>query len=147
MAQPLQLNTDQLVTKFNSICGDALDSVAPLKVRKPRAKTTPVLLGKYVERQNVNEKKDRLQVSFERQKHCLANYQQSVKAVKVKYLATDMSKNSHSSKVMFHTINSVVNPVAATCPVPTKALSEDFFNFFLNTTYNLTLYCLPTIPL
>lgn len=37
-AQPLQSNPRQWIRDFNSTCGHILDSVAPRRVRKPRAK-------------------------------------------------------------------------------------------------------------
>lgn len=73
--------------------------------------------------------KRQLQVSFDIFQGCLANYQQSVKAAIAKYFAIIISRNSHSPKTLFHTINSVLNLVVATCPAPTTAICEDFFNF------------------
>lgn len=93
---------------------------------------TPALLGNYVEKQRENGKKDRFQVSSDMMKSCLVNYRKSVKAARTKYFADIISRNSHSPKIVFDTINTALNPAAAAtvCYVPNRVTCNEFLNFF-----------------
>lgn len=84
IGRPLHLSTEQLITEFNSICGDIADSVAPLTLRTPRTVSQLWLnsqtraLRKLHREAERKWKKDRLEVSLEVLRGTVANYQQSV---------------------------------------------------------------------
>ncbi|KAK0131531.1 hypothetical protein N1851_033786 [Merluccius polli] len=94
-------------------------------IRKSRANTQPWLnsdtraLRQLC--QKAEHKKEKTQASG------LANL---ASCQRVKYFGAIIFRNSHSPKGLFHTINSVLNSVAATCPVPTTAICEDFLKGF-----------------
>lgn len=67
----------------------------------------------------------------------LIGYQQAVKAARATYFANIISRNSHSPKALFKLINTILNPVANACPVPSRISYEDFLQFFANKTENI----------
>ena len=70
-------------------------------------------------------------------KNCLVNYQQSIQAVRATYFTDIISRNCHSSKVSFDTTNTVLNPAATACPVPTTVTYDEFLNLFTSKIDNI----------
>lgn len=116
-------------SNFKSTCSDILNSVGPLKARKPKTKTQPWLntvtrsFRQGCRKAERKWKKDRLQVSYEIPRNCLRAYQQAVKAARASYFADIISRHSHSPKVLFETINSVLNPT----PTASTSVTPDVF--------------------
>ncbi len=52
-----------------------------------------------------------LHVSLEMLRDCLADYQRAVREAKSQYLSNIISSSSHCPRVLFDTINAVVNPI------------------------------------
>lgn len=95
---------------------------------------TLALSGNYVGKQRENGRK--IQVSYDSMRSSLFSYQKSVKVARAKYFAHIISRNSHSLKLLFDTINTVLNPVATACPVQATFTCDEFQNFFTGTTFN-----------
>ena len=66
-------------------------------------------------------KKDRLQVSLEMLRESQKAYHRAVKTERDNYFATLIANNTHNTRVLFRTINSVVHPppTAIQDPSPT----------------------------
>ncbi len=67
-------------------------------------------------------------------KELLIKYQSAVKDEKVKYLSNIITKSSHNSRILFSTINSVVNPPSCSTTNSSQISCEQFKDFFLNKT-------------
>lgn len=141
------ISDENLVTLLNSSCTDILDRVAPLKPKRPKANTigSPWLNDltrahrrdcRRVERR---WKRDKFQVSYEIFPDCLQLYQSSVKTAKAQYFAELINKNAHRPKILFNTINSILNPAAAALAslAPTTETCEMFLNFFIEKIENI----------
>lgn len=108
-------NTDELTSLFYSSCENALDIAAPFRTMRAKPKSEPWLNDtthaarhecRRAERQWT---KDRLQVSSDILKDSLFKYQKTVKMEKSRYFSNVIAKNSHKPRVLFNTINSVLN--------------------------------------
>ena len=134
-------DTEDLLTLFNTSCLATLDSVAPLKQKrcKPNRSTTPWLnsttrsLRKACRKAERKWKKDKLQVSYNIFRDSLKAYQNTVKAAKADFYAKLINKNAHRPKVLFNTINSIINPPSTISSLPaTTETCEMFLNFFID---------------
>ncbi len=125
--------TEELILWFNTTCTDILNWCAPAKMVFPKTRKQPWLnQSTRVFRQEWRRaerqwKKDNLQVSYEIVKDCMINYQREVKVAKAQYFSDLINRHSHNPKVLFSTINSVLNPLTRTYPDPTKEVSDNFF--------------------
>ncbi len=125
--------TEELILWFNTTCTDILNWCAPAKMVFPKTRKQPWLnQSTRVFRQEWRRaerqwKKDNLQVSYEIVKDCMINYQHEVKVAKAQYFSDLINRHSHNPKVLFSTINSVLNPLTRTYPDPTKEVSDNFF--------------------
>lgn len=71
-------------------------------------------------------------MSLEMLRNCFADYQMAVSEAKSKYLSDTISSSSHCPRVLFNTINSVVNPyISAVIDVSTTTC-EKFLRFFVD---------------
>ncbi len=99
---------------FNLVCTYILDEIAPLKYRESKKKSQPWMNDgirtsrKICRRAERKWKKDRLQVSFDKLREALANFQSILKVAKAKYFSNIINKNSNKPNVLFNTINKVI---------------------------------------
>ena len=109
---------EELVTLFNASCLETLDCVAPLKQKRVKTITTPWLnaitrsVRKSCSKAKRKWKKEKLQVFYDIFRDSLNIYQNSVKTAKVEYYAQLINNNAHRPKVLFNTINSILNPAS-----------------------------------
>ncbi len=112
---PLHWDVKTLLNVFNSTCSDALDCVAPARNTPVRPKPQPWLkestrvLRRECRKVERRWEKDGLQVSLEIFKQSLSTYQSSVKDNKNKFLSAVIARNQQRPKILFNTINSVIN--------------------------------------
>lgn len=71
-------------------------------------------------------KKDRLQVSFDILKSSLFNYQMAVRKAKSDFFSHLITDNTKRPKVLFDTIDSLLNPTMNTLSEASAELCEDF---------------------
>lgn len=91
-------------------------------------------------------KKDRLHISLEILRNCLAEYQRAVKAAKSEYMRNLVSNNIHRPQVLFNVLNRLVNPVATNYIVPSTTLCEKFCAFFTEIFLNIRSQCTGSSP-
>ncbi len=109
------LNTDDLTSLFYSTCQNILDTVALVRTVQPKPKVQPRLkdvtraVRTECRRAERRWKKDRLQISLNIFKDNLDKYQKTVRSEKSKYLLNMIFNNSHEPRVLFSTINAVLN--------------------------------------
>ncbi len=60
----------------------------------------------------------------------MIHYQKTVKIAKANYFSDLIAKNAHSPKILFNTINSVLNPISNLYPDPSPMACENFLKFF-----------------
>ena len=75
-------------------------------------------------------KKDRLQISLEMLRESQKAYHRAVKTERDNYFATLISNNTHNTRVLFRTINSVVHPPPTAIQDPSPVKCEEFLTFF-----------------
>ncbi len=133
------LLTEKLVAQLNSTCVNILDSIAPLKLRKPKNKTHSWLnndniraLRQLCRKAERKWKKDKLQISFQILRNHLHKLQEAVKSARSLYFSNLFSNSSHNPKILFNTINSVICPPPNTTLDPSPAKCMEFSTFFIN---------------
>lgn len=133
-------DTEELNSWFYSCCQTVLDSVAPLKTRQPKAKPEPWFneSSRAVKRDCRRWKKDKLQVSFQILKFCWHRYQNTVKEAKREYFANIISLDSHNPRVLFRTIDTVLNTPLNVCLEFRLIFAMIFRVFFLKRSQLLT---------
>lgn len=77
-------------------------------------------------------KKDKLQVSYNILKDAMIKYQKAVKAAKTKYFSDLIRKIPNNPKVLFKTIDSVLNPEIVTGLDISQSMCGKFLEFFIN---------------
>lgn len=109
------LSPDELISSFNTSCLAVLETVAPLKLRRPNFKPQQWLddstchLRQVCRRAERKWKKDHLLVSLEIFRNSMANFQAAAKKDRVLTFSDIISKHSHCPRILFNTINSIVN--------------------------------------
>lgn len=130
------LDTESLVEAFNESCTFTLDNVAPFKFRRIKSVSQPWLndetraLRQECRIAERKWKQDKLQVSYGILKECLTTYQRAVKDAKANYFSTVISENANRPKVLFKTINSVLNPTENIVLEASKENCELFLHSF-----------------
>ena len=128
---------DKLLSMFSLACTGILDSVAPFKHKRTKAQSSPWLndatrdLRRACRGAERKWQKDRLHVSLQILRSCLADYHRAVKTAKSQYISSLVSSNSHKPQVLFNTLNSLINPRNESPVVPSPALCEGFLKFFI----------------
>uniref|UniRef100_A0A3B5PWL6 Reverse transcriptase domain-containing protein n=3 Tax=Xiphophorus maculatus TaxID=8083 RepID=A0A3B5PWL6_XIPMA len=133
------LDIEALVTNFNNICSNALNTVAPLKIKsttrkkvlEPWLNETTRALRRECRRAERRWKKDKLQVSFQILRDSLINYQKAVKLAKSKYFITFVASNRHRPQVLFNVRDRIVNPSIISSPLDSVERCEAFSMFFI----------------
>ncbi len=130
------LNTDDLTSLFYSTCQNILDTVAPVRTVQPKPKVQPWLndvthaVRTECRRAECRWKKDRLQISLNILKDSLHKYQKTVRSEKSKHLSNMIYSKSHKPRVLFSTINAVLNTPQSTCLQSSASTCENFLIFF-----------------
>ena len=107
---------DNILSAFYSTSAEILDSVAPYRFKFIKPKVDPWLNDKTRSiRQRCRQaerrwKKDKLQVSLGILRDSLVEYQRAVKVAKMDNLSSVIVNSCHEPKVLFNTIDSVLNP-------------------------------------
>ena len=127
---------DSLLSTFQSTCSAILDSVAPFRQKTTKTKPDPWLNNHtHLLRQQCRQaerrwKKDKLLVSLGWLRDSLAAYQRALKEAKSKYLSSIIASSSHHPRLLFSTIDSVVNPRSTVLSDVSTATCEEFVSFF-----------------
>ncbi len=122
---------------FNSVCLDIINDVAPIRLKKHKSLSQPWFnnetraLRQACRKAECRWKRDKLQISFEMLQESLNKYQYAVKAARTKYFSDLISRTAHCPKVLFSTINTVLNPVIVSPIDSISYTCEDFLNFFI----------------
>lgn len=95
----------QLVVLFHFNCTDILDSVAPHKIRRP--KTQPCLNS---DNYFLWQKYRRVRKKYRNKTSSLKNFYNFFSTKVLKNICKKNPKHFHSPKVLFNTINAVINP-------------------------------------
>jgi len=133
---PPPLCPDQLLSALRSTCSAILDSITPFKTKSSKTKTNPWLndhtrrLRQQCRQAERQWKKDRLHVSLGWLRDSLAAYQRGLKEAKSKYLSSIINNSSHHPRLLFNTIDSVINPRPSVHLAPSTATCEEFVSFF-----------------
>ncbi len=69
-------------------------------------------------------------MSYEILRDCLRTYQKFVKTARSTYFSNLINSNAGRPKVLFSTINRVLNPIATTFPEVSSAVCNDCFRVF-----------------
>lgn len=122
---------------FNSTCLNIVNNVAPLKIKHSIKKSAPWFNDHiHLLRRNCRQAerkwcKDRLQVSYDILKESLSIFQKAVKSAKFKFLSEIISENHHRPRVLFSTIDAVINLAVDVFPDVSDLLCENFVAFFV----------------
>lgn len=127
---------DEQLSHFIILCSNVLDSVAPFKTKKPKLHMKPWLNN--VTRTSRQEwrkaekkwKKDKLQDSYDIMRDCMVNYQRSVNTARDSYFASLIAKHAHSPKILFNTIDHVLNTFMLFFPDASPTICENVLRFF-----------------
>ena len=132
------LNTEQLTSNFLSTCGGILNTVAPLKTKRPRPRSEPWLndttrtARRECRKAERRWKKDKLLVSHVILKECWKTYQSTVKTEKTRHFSDLISKNVNKPRVLFRTIDQLLNPPQPTCLEASPEICEKFLSHFID---------------
>lgn len=88
-------------------------------------------------------KKDKLQVSFDILRETWNRCQNTVKAEKTKYLFDVILNTSHKTKVLFSTINAVLNPSQPTASDVSPHTCKIFLQFFVDKVTVIRTHIIP----
>ncbi len=141
MAKCRKLQLQIFVRKFfSNTCLSIVINIAPLKMKRSTKKSAPWFNDsirslrrncRWAERK---WHKDRLQMSYDILRESLSVFQKAVKSAKLKFLSEIVSKNHHRPKVLFSTIDAVLNHVVDVFPDVSDLLRENFLSFFVEKT-------------
>ncbi len=76
-------------------------------------------------------------MSYQILRDCLRTYQAFVKTARSTYFSNLINSNVGRPKVLFSTINKVLNPIATTFPEVSPAVCNDFLEFFITNIQNI----------
>ncbi len=125
------MGPEELISYFNSTCVNILDYIAPFKLKCHKTRNQPWLNSESrVLRQKCRQaerkwKQDKFQVSYEILRD-MRTYQTFVKTVRSTYFSNLINSNAGRPKVLFSTINKVLNPIATLFPDVSPAVCNDF---------------------
>uniref|UniRef100_A0A8P4K1H9 Reverse transcriptase domain-containing protein n=1 Tax=Dicentrarchus labrax TaxID=13489 RepID=A0A8P4K1H9_DICLA len=144
-------STEELSSWFHSTCQTVLDTVAPLKSRQPKTKSEPWLndmthaVRRECRRAERKWKKDKLQVSFQMLGNCWRHYQKTVKDAKRKHFSDMILSNCHKPRVLFNTIDSLLNAPQTACMEASPAVCENFLHFFIDKVTSIRAQISPSV--
>ena len=127
----------ELISLFNTSCSAILETVAPLKFRRSNFKPQQWLdvstrhLRQVCRRAERKWKKDHLPFSLEIFRNSLSNFQAAAKNARAKHFSDIISKHSNRPRILFNTINSIVNPQVSPEVEASTNSCEEFLKFFI----------------
>lgn len=130
------IGPDKLTSLLYTNCSNILDVIAPFKLKSPRQKSYYWLddnarsLRRACRQAERKWKQDSLTVSCEFFKECLFNFQKVAKSARSKYFSDLINTHSHRPKILFSTINSIINPGCQFHVGPSTERCEFFTVFF-----------------
>ncbi len=135
-----KLNTEEMLQVFTNSYSISIDSVAALKPRKakrnnisqPWLNANTRALRQECRKAERKWKRDKLQVSYQCLRACLASYQKSVKEAKFEFLSKLITENVNRPRMLFKTFDLVLNPVPAPSLDPSRETFENFKKNFYN---------------
>ncbi|KAK7925857.1 hypothetical protein WMY93_008167 [Mugilogobius chulae] len=130
---------NDIVSLFHSTCSDILDSIAPFRRKSSKSKSKPDpwlnehtrALRQCCRKAERRYNKDKLQVSLEILRESLSNYQTAVREAKCQYLSNIVTNSSNNPRVLFNTIQSVINPPGSVLKNVTNSTCEMFLKYFV----------------
>lgn len=131
-------DAEELSLWFLSTCQTVIDAVAPLKTRQSKTKAEPwrndttQVVRRECRRGKHKWKKDKLHVSFQMLRDCWRHYQTCLKEAKRKYFAEIILSNCNKPRVLFQTIDSVLNVPLTVCFDASYDVCEKFLHFFID---------------
>uniref|UniRef100_A0A3Q3R0V1 Reverse transcriptase domain-containing protein n=1 Tax=Monopterus albus TaxID=43700 RepID=A0A3Q3R0V1_MONAL len=134
---------DAFLGLFDSTCLTIMESIAPLVKRRSRNSVDPWLndttraLRRRCRQAEQKWKKDGLHVSLTMLRDSLLSYQKAVKDSKSQYLSNTILNNSHHPKVLFNTINAVINPQATLATEGSVVNCNLFQRYFIDKVLNI----------
>lgn len=137
------LGVEQHLESLNTVWFEILNTVTPYRLQKLKRKSEPWIdqdirsLRQSCRKAERKWKKDKLQISFIILKECLWTYQSAAKKAKSLYFSNLIEEHHQTPRVLFSIINSVLHPTVQTFRNPTKALCENFLNYFETKIINL----------
>ena len=140
---PLCVN--DLVTNLNTNLRTALDSVAPLKLKKVLAKQKApwrndeiIQLKRSCRRSERTWRKTKLQVHFDILKDLLSAFNKAIRNARKDHFSKLISTNSNNSRVLFSTIDSLINPAPKVDDsVFSTTKCEEFATYFTDKITNI----------
>ncbi|XP_070404425.1 uncharacterized protein [Nothobranchius furzeri] len=108
-------DVDGLLNSFNLTCSDALDTVAPLKLKRKKTTSDPWLnnetrsLRRRCRALERRWKKDKLLISQQLLVDALDLYQRSVRSARNKYFACIISQHQGDQHKLYSTVNSILS--------------------------------------
>uniref|UniRef100_A0A8C6Q3C2 Reverse transcriptase domain-containing protein n=1 Tax=Nothobranchius furzeri TaxID=105023 RepID=A0A8C6Q3C2_NOTFU len=136
-------NPDDALRVFHSACLMVMDTIAPLKVRRPKPKFDPWLnshtheLRRLCRRCERKWKKDKLSISHELFRNALDEYQKAVRNSRNKYFASIISTHSGNQRALYKTLNAVLSSDYSPTVAITDDLCSQFLSFFLDKVSNI----------
>lgn len=127
---------DNILSVFLSTSTEILDSIAPFRTKSIKPKVDPWLndttraLRQHCRQAERKWKKDKLFSSLGLLRDSLATYQKAVKAAKMHYLSSVINSSCHEPRVLFNTINSVLNPCTSDPTEVSVSTCEKFLGYF-----------------
>ena len=143
---------DELLSIFNSSCSAILDSIAPFKLKLPKLISQPWLddttrsLRRACRTAERKWKKDHLTVSFQIFKNSLATFQTAAKAARVIHFSNIISEHVHRPKILFSTLNSIINPQAPSQVEPSTDICTTFMKCFIDKINHIRQSFTPSSP-
>ena len=140
--ETVSADPEELMVAFNSTCLSILDSIAPLKLKKPKPKTVPWLnettrAERRAWRQAERRwKKDGLQISLDILRERQKSYHRVVKEERAKHFAGIIA-NAPNSRTLFSTINSVVCPPTNPFHEASPTKCDELLSFFEEKVQNI----------
>lgn len=129
---------DCFISSFHSTCTSILDSVAPLRIKSSKSRADP-WLNDYTRalRQDCRLaerkwKKHKSPILLGIWRDKLATFQRAMRDAKALYLSRLISTSSNRPRVLFSTINSVINPSTSSPLDASTATCEEFLKFFVD---------------
>ena len=132
------VSTEELSSWFHSSCKSILDCVAPFKNVQPKVKPEPWFndttraARRECRKAERRWKKDRLHVSLHILKDRWRHYQNTVKEAQRDYLSNIIASNNQNPRVLFKTIDSVLNNPQPVCLEASPELCNNFLTFFID---------------
>lgn len=131
-------DVNDLVNQFNDLCLAVLDNIAPIRARS-RCQSNPSPWVSEDTRQLKTEcrraerqwKKTYLQVQLLHMRELLSSYNLLIKNERLKYFTNLIAAKKYNSRVLFSTIDRIVNPAPSSVPASSVEECNKFLAYFV----------------